>query len=102
MSIPRDIETYDLIIVGAGSGNMIPGLEMESWRIAIVEPHKFGGTCLNRGSAAWSPTDLRVDLDKPAQDKGQGNRPDGDECYPNLPVSWLFGIYLGALPMFLK
>lgn len=49
MSIHRDVETYDLIIVGAGSGNMIPGPEMESWRIAIVEPHKFGGTCLNRG-----------------------------------------------------
>ncbi|MCY4514867.1 MAG: mycothione reductase [Candidatus Tectomicrobia bacterium] len=42
-------EKYDLIIVGAGSGNMIPVAEMDSWRIAIVEPDKFGGTCLNRG-----------------------------------------------------
>ena len=44
-----DIETYDLIIVGAGSGNMIPVPEMNAWRLAIVEPDKFGGTCLNRG-----------------------------------------------------
>ena len=42
-------EEYDLIIVGAGSGNMIPLPEMDSWRLAIVEPDKFGGTCLNRG-----------------------------------------------------
>lgn len=44
-----DVEQFDLIIVGAGSGNMIPAPEMESWRLAIVEPDKFGGTCLNRG-----------------------------------------------------
>ena len=42
-------ENYDLIIVGAGSGNMIPVPEMDTWRLAIVEPDKFGGTCLNRG-----------------------------------------------------
>ena len=45
----QDVQTYDLIIVGAGSGNTIPEPEMENWRLAIVEPEKFGGTCLNRG-----------------------------------------------------
>ena len=45
----QDVQTYDLIIVGAGSGNMIPVPEMENWRLAIVEPDKFGGTCLKRG-----------------------------------------------------
>jgi mycothione reductase len=40
---------YDLIIVGAGSGNMIPVPEMAQWKLAIIEPDKFGGTCLNRG-----------------------------------------------------
>ncbi len=45
----QDVQTFDLIIVGAGSGNMIPVPEMENWRLAIVEPDKFGGTCLNRG-----------------------------------------------------
>jgi len=40
---------YDLIIVGAGSGNMLPSAETDGWRIAVVETDRFGGTCLNRG-----------------------------------------------------
>jgi mycothione reductase len=41
--------SYDLVIVGAGSGNMLPGEDFAGWRIAIVEAGRFGGTCLNRG-----------------------------------------------------
>jgi mycothione reductase len=41
--------SYDLVIVGAGSGNMLPGEEFAGWRIAVVESDRFGGTCLNRG-----------------------------------------------------
>ncbi len=40
---------YDLVIVGGGSGNMLPAGQFEGWRIAIVEESRFGGTCLNRG-----------------------------------------------------
>jgi mycothione reductase len=40
---------YDLIIVGAGSGNMLPDASTADWRVAIVESDRFGGTCLNRG-----------------------------------------------------
>jgi mycothione reductase len=40
---------YDLVIVGAGSGNMVPDDELSAWRIAVVESDRFGGTCLNRG-----------------------------------------------------
>ncbi len=40
---------YDLVIVGAGSGNMLVSDELSSWRIAIIEGDRFGGTCLNRG-----------------------------------------------------
>lgn len=40
---------YDLIIIGTGSGNMIPSEAYGSARIAIVEKGKFGGTCLNVG-----------------------------------------------------
>ena len=43
-----DIETFDLIIVGSGSGNSIPSY-LDGWRIALVERDVFGGTCLNRG-----------------------------------------------------
>ena len=41
--------SYDLVIVGAGSGNMLPTKEFGSWWIAVVESDRFGGTCLNRG-----------------------------------------------------
>ena len=40
---------YDLVIVGAGSGNTLPTKELAGWRIAVVEADRFGGTCLNRG-----------------------------------------------------
>ena len=43
------MKEYDLVIVGAGSGNMIPGPEHDDWQIAIVEKNHFGGTCLNNG-----------------------------------------------------
>ncbi|HLQ56551.1 MAG TPA: mycothione reductase [Streptosporangiaceae bacterium] len=41
--------SFDLVIVGAGSGNMLPAGQFAGWRIAVVEADRFGGTCLNRG-----------------------------------------------------
>ncbi|BAU96337.1 mycothione reductase [Corynebacterium suranareeae] len=43
------IKHYDLIIIGTGSGNSIPGPEFDDKSIAIVEKGAFGGTCLNVG-----------------------------------------------------
>jgi mycothione reductase len=43
------VQQFDLMIVGAGSGNTIPGPDHAGWTIAMVEKDKFGGTCLNRG-----------------------------------------------------
>ncbi|ASN20230.1 mycothione reductase [Arthrobacter sp. YN] len=40
---------YDLVIIGTGSGNSIPGPEFEDQSIAIIEEGSFGGTCLNAG-----------------------------------------------------
>jgi mycothione reductase len=40
---------YDLVIVGAGSGNTLKLHDFKGWRIAEVEANRFGGTCLNRG-----------------------------------------------------
>ncbi|MFC8303326.1 mycothione reductase [Specibacter sp. NPDC057265] len=40
---------FDLVIIGTGSGNSIPGPEFAHWNIAIVEDGLFGGTCLNVG-----------------------------------------------------
>ena len=42
-------EQFDLIIIGAGSGNSLISPEMDGWRIAMIERGTFGGTCLNRG-----------------------------------------------------
>lgn len=40
---------YDLVILGAGSGNTIVDDRFDHLRVAIVERGPFGGTCLNRG-----------------------------------------------------
>src|SRR4051794_16144985 len=40
---------FDLIIIGTGSGNSVPGPEFDQWNIAVVEDGLFGGTCLNVG-----------------------------------------------------
>jgi mycothione reductase len=45
----HEIDEFDLVVIGAGSGNSIIGPEMDGWRIAMVERSLFGGTCLNRG-----------------------------------------------------
>lgn len=42
------MEHYDLVIVGAGSGNDIPPA-LADWRIGLVERSEIGGTCMNRG-----------------------------------------------------
>ncbi len=42
-------EHFDLIIIGAGSGNSIINSAMDHWKIAIIERETFGGTCLNKG-----------------------------------------------------
>jgi mycothione reductase len=43
-------EHFDLVIIGAGSGNMLFGhADLSDWRVAIVERDRFGGTCVNRG-----------------------------------------------------
>lgn len=43
------MRSFDLIIIGAGSGNSIIGAELDDWDIAVVERGLFGGTCLNVG-----------------------------------------------------
>lgn len=42
------MQSFDLIIVGTGTGNGIPAA-FDDWNIALVEKDVFGGTCLNRG-----------------------------------------------------
>jgi mycothione reductase len=49
VSAPTPTRHHDLVIIGAGSGNSIPGPEFDDLDIAIVERGRFGGTCLNVG-----------------------------------------------------
>jgi len=43
------VQQFDLIIIGAGSGNSILTEDFDGWNVALVERDVFGGTCLNRG-----------------------------------------------------
>ena len=43
------MRSFDLLIIGAGSGNSVIGPEHDTWNVAIVERGLFGGTCLNVG-----------------------------------------------------
>jgi mycothione reductase len=45
----RRVETYDLAIIGTGSGNSILDDRYAGKRVAICEQGTFGGTCLNVG-----------------------------------------------------
>lgn len=62
---------YDLIIIGTGSGNSIPGPEFEDRSIAIVEKGTFGGTCLNVGCI---PTKMYVHAADVALDTAAAGR----------------------------
>ncbi|MXW75227.1 MAG: mycothione reductase [Acidimicrobiaceae bacterium] len=43
------MRSFDLIIIGTGSGNSIVDPSYDDWDVAIVERALFGGTCLNVG-----------------------------------------------------
>jgi len=47
--VPQAVERFDLVVVGAGSGNSILTPDFDAWRVALIERDAFGGTCLNRG-----------------------------------------------------
>jgi mycothione reductase len=62
------VQHYDLIIIGAGSGNSIIGPEHDDWRIAMVERSLFGGTCMNRGCIPSKMFIYTADLAEHARD----------------------------------
>ncbi len=63
--------SYDLVIIGAGSGNTLPAHQFAGWRIAVVEADRFGGTCLNRGCI---PSKMLVHTADVAQEVRQAGR----------------------------
>jgi mycothione reductase len=48
-AILGNVAHFDLVVIGTGSGNSIVNRHFDDWRVAIVEEHKFGGTCVNVG-----------------------------------------------------
>ena len=40
---------HDVVVIGAGSGNMVVDDSFAGLDVAIVEERRFGGTCLNFG-----------------------------------------------------
>ena len=48
--MPSPTERFDLIVIGAGSGTQVSAAAaLAGWRVAVIDPGPFGGTCLNRG-----------------------------------------------------
>lgn len=74
---------YDLIIIGTGSGNSIPGPEFDNKSIAIVEKGVFGGTCLNVGCI---PTKMFVYAADVAREIGEAAKLGIDASYNS--VDW--------------
>jgi mycothione reductase len=62
------VRSYDLIVLGAGSGNTFLTSELAHLRTAIVEPDRFGGTCLNRGCIPSKMYVVAADVARSAQE----------------------------------
>jgi len=62
---------YDLIVVGGGSGNSVFGHEHATWKNAIVEEDRLGGTCLNRGCIPSKIFVLTADHARVIRDAGR-------------------------------
>jgi mycothione reductase len=65
------VRTFDLVIIGTGSGNSILDQRFAGKRVAIVEKGVFGGTCLNVGCI---PTKMFVHTADTAQTAKNGPR----------------------------
>ena len=65
------MRSFDLIIIGTGSGNSVVSPEYDDWDIAIVERALFGGTCLNVGCI---PSKMLAYTAEMAESAGNGER----------------------------
>lgn len=65
------METYDIAIIGTGSGNTILDDRFDAKRVAICEQGTFGGTCLNVGCI---PTKMFVYAAEVAQSIREASR----------------------------
>jgi ribulose 1,5-bisphosphate synthetase/thiazole synthase len=53
----KNIEKFDLIVIGAGSGLTVANaIFQHGLRVAVIEKDRMGGTCLNRGCIPSKPS----------------------------------------------
>jgi len=66
----EDVLAFDLIVIGAGSGNSLIGPEFDGWSVALIDDGRwFGGTCLNAGCI---PTKMLVRVADVMTDAAEG------------------------------
>ncbi|WP_372012449.1 glutathione-disulfide reductase [Pseudoxanthomonas sp. 10H] len=98
---------YDLVVLGGGSGGLAGALRAAAHgaRVALLEPHEFGGTCVNRGcvpkKAMWLAAGLASKIAL-AADLGFDTRPpslDWKELVAQRQryIGNIHGIYRGLL-----
>ncbi|TAM69090.1 MAG: mycothione reductase [Microbacteriaceae bacterium] len=64
------VRDFDLIVIGAGSGNSLIGPEFDDWSVALIDDGRwFGGTCLNAGCI---PTKMFVRVAEVITDAADG------------------------------
>ena len=63
------VEQFDLLVVGGGSGGLACAQRAAEYgaRVALVEPGRLGGTCVNVGCVPkkimWNASEIRETLD---------------------------------------
>jgi mycothione reductase len=63
---------FDLVVIGAGSGNSLIGPEVAGWSVALIDDgERFGGTCLNAGCI---PTKMFVRVADVAADAAEAGK----------------------------
>ncbi|HWU57555.1 MAG TPA: mycothione reductase [Microbacteriaceae bacterium] len=68
----KHARAFDLIVIGAGSGNSLIGPEFSDWSVALIDDGRwFGGTCLNAGCI---PTKMFVRVADVTTDAAEGGR----------------------------
>jgi glutathione reductase (NADPH) len=62
------VSAFDLIVIGGGSGGLAAAQRAAEYgaKVALVEPHRLGGTCVNVGcvpkKVMWNAADLAEGL----------------------------------------
>ncbi len=66
------MEEFDAIVIGSGSGlDVASGLANRGKDVAVVEPGRLGGTCLNRGCIPSKMLIHHADIVRQIQESGQ-------------------------------